>query len=225
MAKVVTKTKEVLGPLTSVIRLWAWILLAWSIYRYFGNFSELIDEFIAKPLVFVLPVVIYVLKVEKRPLSSLGLTLRNFFPSLYIGIGIGFLFALQGIVANVIKYGDLTINPIQAFKDYGFILLLVSAVTAFTEELLGRGFLFSRFYEKSNGNVVYSALYSTVLFVLLHVPILLTSLKFQGVTLILFFATSIALGLANAIVFRYSKSLVAPVLIHLFWNMTVALYL
>lgn len=213
------------GPLTGIFRLWAWILLVWSVYRYFFHLPETVDEFIFKPLIFVAPVLYYVLKIEKRPLSSIGITLQNFFPSLYAGFGIGFLFAVEGILANYVKYGQLTISPIKAFQQYGFFLIVVSLATAFSEELLGRGFLFSRFYEKSKENLVYAAVYSSFMFLSLHVPILLTSLKYQGVTLVMFFATSIAISFANAILFRYTKSLVGPMLVHLFWNMTVALYL
>jgi membrane protease YdiL (CAAX protease family) len=213
------------GPLTSVFRLWAWILLGWSIYRYFFHFPEAVDEFLVKPLVFVVPVLWYVLKKEKRPLSSIGLTGENFFVSLYTGFGIGFLFALEGMAANYIKYGQFAINPIAAFREYGFFLLLLSVATAFSEELLGRGFLFSRFYEKSNDNVIYAGFYSAGMSVLLHIPILLTSLKYQGSTLMLYFITSVAIALANAVLYRQTKSLVGPVLVHIFWNMTVALYL
>src|SRR4029078_13302165 len=113
----------------------------------------------------------------------------------------------------------------KAFQQYGFFLLVVSLATAISEEILGRGFLFNRFFEKSKGNLIYAATYSTFMFLALHVPILLTTLKYQGVTLVMFFVTSIAIGFTNAILFRYSKSIVGPVLVHLFWNMTVALYL
>lgn len=213
------------GPLTGVFRVWAWILLVWSAYRYFLEFSEPVDEFIFKPLIFLGPIVYYVLYVEKRPLSSLGITKENLFPSLYAGFGIGFLFALEGIAANYIKHGTLTILPIQAFQQYGFFLIPISLATAISEELLARGFLFNRFFEKSNGNLIYAAVYSTAMFIALHMPILLTSLKFQGVTLIMYFLTTITLSLANAIFFRYSRSIVGPILVHVFWNMTVALYL
>lgn len=225
MSKVVNNLGDVGKSLTGVFRLWAWILLVWSLYRYFVTAPEVVDEFIAKPLVFIVPILLYVLFVEKRSITTLGYTGKNFFTSIYVGLGIGFLFALQGLAANFVKYGDFTINPIQAFRDYGFLLLPISLVTAISEETLGRGFLFSRFFEKSNENLIYSAFYSTGMFVLLHVPILLTTFKYQGVTLVLFFTTSIVIGLTNAILFRYTKSLVAPVLVHLFWNMTVALYI
>src|SRR3972149_8795552 len=158
MADKTTKNKNSEnGPLTGVFRLWAWVLLVWSVYRYFFHLPEAVDEFIMKPLVFVVPVLWYVLKKEKRPLSSIGLTGDNFFVSVYTGFGIGFLFALEGLAANFVKYGQFTISPIAAFRQYGFFLLLLSIATAFSEELLGRGFLFSRFYEKSNENLMYAS--------------------------------------------------------------------
>jgi membrane protease YdiL (CAAX protease family) len=49
--------------------------------------------------------------------------------------------------------------------------------------------------------------------------------KLQGVTLVIFFLTDFILAAANSMLFATTGSLVAPILVHLFWNMTVALYL
>lgn len=209
----------------SVYHLWAWILLVWSLYRYFLKFPEWVDEFVAKPLVFVAPVLWYVRRIEKRQLTSLGLTGKNLFTSIYIGLGFGFLFALEGLAANAIKYGKLQIVPSAVFGQYGMVLLLLlSLATAISEEILSRGFIFSRLLEKTK-SLPKASIISTALFVLLHVPILVTTLKLQGMTLVLFFATDVILGLANSLLFYTTGSLVAPILVHIFWNMTVSLYL
>ncbi|MBI2405173.1 CPBP family intramembrane metalloprotease [Candidatus Gottesmanbacteria bacterium] len=222
MARHVLKFKTT--SLDPVYQLWGWILLVWSLYRYFLKLPEWVDEFIAKPLVFVAPVLWYVTSREKRKLESLGITAKRFFRSFYIGLGFGFVFALEGVVANAMKYGGLKVNPIAAFGQYGFFLILLSFATAFSEELLSRGFIFNRIWEKTK-NLPYASFVSTILFVLLHVPILVTTLKFQGITLIVFLATDVVLGLANSLLFYNTRSLVAPILVHIFWNMTVALYL
>jgi membrane protease YdiL (CAAX protease family) len=213
------------NSLESVYRIWAWILLIWSLYRYFLRLPEYLDELLFKPLVFLGPVFWYVRKIEKRSLASLGLTVKKFFPSVYIGLGIGLLFAIEGLAANALKYGKVNINPIVAIQQYGLVMLLVlSIATAFSEEVLSRGFLFQRIHEKSRN--LFSALFiSAVLFILLHVPILVTSLKLQGFTLVLFFVTDFVLSLANGLLFYQTGSIVAPLLVHVFWNMTVALYL
>ena len=205
--------------------LWGWVLLAWSLYRYFLKLPEWADEFIFKPLVFVVPVFWYVRTIEKRRLESIGLTGKNFFTGLYVGLGFGFVFALEGIAANAIKYGKIQIAPIAVFDQYGLgLLLLLSLATAFSEEVLSRGFVFSRILER-NKNITVAAILSTALFVFLHVPILVTSLKLQGLMLVMFFVTDIVLGLANSLLYYNTRSLVAPILVHIFWNMTVALYL
>ncbi|OGG12030.1 hypothetical protein A2Z00_03285 [Candidatus Gottesmanbacteria bacterium RBG_13_45_10] len=185
---------------------------------------EWVDEFISKPIVFVLPVLWYVLKKEKDTLESIGLTLKNFFPSVYIGLGFGMVFAVEGLLAHIIKYQKFDVTPITAFQQYGFFLLILSVATAFSEELLCRGFIFSRVYRKTN-NLPLAALVSTILFLLLHVPILVTVNKLTGTTLALYFVTDFVLGFANSILYYNTKSLVAPILVHLFWNMTVSLYL
>lgn len=194
-------------------------------YRYYFHLPEWTDEFIVKPLVFVLPVLWYVRRVEKRNLESIGLTGKNFFSSMYIGLGLGFLFAIEGIAANAIKYGQLQIIPIEAFKQYGLgFMILLSMATAVSEEILNRGLLFRRILEDKK-SVPYAALLSTAMFAVLHIPILVTSLKLQGLTLALFFMTDIVLGLANSLLYYNTGSLVAPILVHIFWNMTVAMYL
>ena len=209
----------------STYHVWGWIVLAWALYRYFFRLPEWADEFIFKPLVFVLPVFWYVSTREKRQFTSLGLTIKNLFPSIYIGLGFGFVFALEGLVANTIKYGKLQIMPIAAFQEYGIgMLLLLSLVTAFSEEFLSRGFVFTRLMEGKK-NLIAASVLSTVMFIVLHIPILAFSLKLTGVALLLFFITDFVLGFANALLLYNTGSLIAPILVHVFWNMTVALYL
>ena len=208
-----------------IYQFWAWQVLAWVLYRYFLSLPEPVDEFIFKPLIFVLPVLWYVRTKEKRGLDSIGLTQKNFWYSLILGLGFGFLFAGEAMAANALKYGTLKLSPSAVVLNYGIILLLLlSFATAFSEEVLSRGFLFTRLYEGTK-KLWYSAFMSAFLFVAFHIPILLTTLRFTGMTLVLFFLTNIVLGVANSIIFNKTKSLVAPILIHLFWNVTVAMFL
>ena len=48
-----------------VLNVWAVILILWSIYRAKLALPEWFDEFIAKPLIFILPVYLFIRKVEK----------------------------------------------------------------------------------------------------------------------------------------------------------------
>ncbi|MBI3385712.1 CPBP family intramembrane metalloprotease [Candidatus Gottesmanbacteria bacterium] len=211
--------------LEPIYQVWGWIALSWALYRYFLRLPEWADELVFKPAVFVLPVLWYVTKRERRPLTSLGLTTKNLFTSIYIGLGFGFVFAVEGLAANAIKYGRIQIQPITAFQQYGMVVLLfLSLATAFSEELLSRGFVFARILQKTK-NLPYASVVSTALFVLLHIPILVATHQLQGMTLVLFFVTDTILGLANSLLYYSTSSLIAPILVHIFWNMTVALYL
>lgn len=209
----------------NVYQVWGLILLLWGLYRYYVHLPEWADEFILKPVIFVVPVVWFVLRYERRPLESLGLTTKNLFRSIYMGLAFGGLFALEGLAANYFKYGKITINPIEAYHQYGIVLLLIlSLATAYSEELLSRGFVFRRVLEEKK-NLWTAASLSTLMFMFLHVPILILSLKLQGMTLVVFFVTDFIIGFVNSLLYYNTGSLVTPILVHLFWNMTVALYL
>lgn len=208
-----------------IFRVWGWIVIVWALYRYFGSFPEWVDELIAKPLVFVAPVIWYTLRKAKGTFEDLGISFANVFTSIYIGLGFGMVFALEGLAANAIKYGKLQITPIDEISQYGLLgLLALSLATAVSEEILSRGFVFKGLL-RSSKSLVFASLLSTCMFVLLHVPILVTSLHLSGTALVLFLVTDFVLGVANSLLVYNTGTLIAPILVHIFWNMTVALYL
>lgn len=208
-----------------ILSVWGWVALTWFIYRYFTRLPEHLDELVFKPIFFVLPVILFVLKKERRSLSSLGLNLKEWPKSLLIGLGFAAVFAAEGVVANIIKYGQFTVSPLKVVADYGLLgFVFLSIATAFWEEILNRGFIFHRLWEHTR-NLIYATVVSSLLFTLLHVPILVTSVHLEGMGLVLFFATTLILGAANALVFATTGSLLAPVLIHVFWNVMVAFFL
>ncbi|OGG26053.1 hypothetical protein A2960_05875 [Candidatus Gottesmanbacteria bacterium RIFCSPLOWO2_01_FULL_39_12b] len=206
---------------------WFIIFIVWAFYRAYFHLPDWIDEFLIKPVVFVFPV-IFVLVGEKNPLKEMGLwrSLPDFFLDIYLGVLIGLLFALEGMLANFIKYGQFSFAPILALKVSGGIvpLLIINIATSIWEEILGRGFLYQRFYKISN-NQFWAATSSSVLFLLLHIPILFTSLHLRGISFLVYPISILLLGITNSYVFTLRKSLTLPILIHAFWNMTVALYL
>lgn len=219
------KPKKLIKSTEWIYQFWAWQLLVWSLYRYFFKFTESIDEFIVKPLVFVLPVILYVFKKERQSLISIGITGKQLLKNVGIGLGIGLAFVLGGIGAHFFKYGTVFPDLTGVAKTYGLpLLFLLSLATAFSEELLTRGFLFSRLW-KITKKLYWSALIITLLYLAFHVPILVTSLKFQGMTLIIYFWMNFILSYANCLLYAYTGSLVSPILVHLFWNLTVAVFL
>ena len=125
MAKQLKKSEPASGSLEPIYQTWAWVLLMWSLYRYFLHLPEWFDEFVAKPIVFIGPVLWYLKNKEHRTIESIGITGKNVLNSIYIGLGFCMVFAMEGIAAHAIKYGKLDVSPIAAFKEYGFFLILI----------------------------------------------------------------------------------------------------
>ena len=211
-----------------VFIVWFVIFLIWAFYRAKFFLPENIDEFIIKPLIFALPVLWVVSKREKKSLRTLGFpdTLKKFLEDLYIGVVIGILFALEGLFANYLKYGKLSFEPILALRVSGGVIpfLLINFSTAFWEEILGRWYLYQRLLSIYK-NQFHAALSSSFLFFLLHVPIMFTRLHLTGTSLVVYPLSILLLGITNCYILSWRGSFTLPILIHAFWNMTVALYL
>ena len=205
-----------------MVNVWLVIFIVWALYRYSFFFLEWVDELIFKPVVFLGPIAL-VLKKEKKNWSSVGLKKDNFFGDLYLGIFLGLLFALEGLAANYLKYGRFSFAPILDLGGLGILGYLgLSLATSFSEEVLGRGFLFMRMHRELK-SLWQAAVYSSLLFVGLHLPIALRNLS--SWTMMIYLLSVFILGVVNSLIFSMKKTLTLPILIHTFWNMTVALYL
>ncbi|OGG00534.1 hypothetical protein A2Y99_04175 [Candidatus Gottesmanbacteria bacterium RBG_13_37_7] len=211
-----------------VFIVWFIIFLLWSIYRVNFFRPEWIDELLVKPIIYVFPIIYIVRIKEKLKFKELGLisSLKDVFVDIFIGVIIGILFAFEGLYSNYVKYGRFSFLPLDTIKLSGGIIffLLINLISSIWEEILGRGYIYQRLFKQSDRQFE-SALISSFLFLLLHIPIIFTRLHLMGVSLVIYIFSIIILGVTNCYLFSLRKSLVLPVLIHTFWNMTVALYL
>lgn len=211
--------------LERVYTIWAATLIIWSFYRVKFRLPEVADELLFKPLVFLLPVILYVLKKEKRSLSSVGLARGKLHRDIYLGLGFGMLFAVEGLIANSVKYGRFTFAPVIAVSGLNiFWAVLFAIVGAFVEEFLVRGFLYTRLKEQYHSEIK-AMVVSTAMYFMLLVPAIFTVSHLVGMPLFIFIMTNMVISFANTMIFNETKTLTVPVLIHAFWNMAVALYL
>lgn len=205
----------------NIFKVWLSVFIPWTIYRIFFRFPEWVDEFLIKPAVFILlPFNLTSVKTipgfEKK---------RKVFEDIMIGISTGTVFAISAVLANKAKYGTVTTSPVLPLNGAGILLyLFLSLATAASEEILGRGFFFNML-KKHYKSIFLSAVISSLLSLSLHLPLLFTQLNLTGVTLATFLSSVFLLSMANSYIYQIRKSLVLPILVHLFWNMSVALYL
>lgn len=217
--------REKITPTQRALNLWAVILIIWAFYRTYLKMPEWFDEFIAKPLVFVLPVFYYLKEVDKKPiLSSLYLHLKPkiIFRDLFNSLVIGGVFLMTAILSFYLREKKLIL--INNFPGWDKFLLVVftALATGTTEEILSRGFVLKKLYEQSK-NVYSSTFFASVLFFFLHVPILFANPRINGTMLLMFMTTDLLLSMINGIIFLEKKSLTAPILIHAFYNIIIAI--
>lgn len=217
-----TKQKQI-SSLQRVLNTWAIVLILWSLYRTKIFLPEWIDEFIVKPFIFITPVYAYIQRYEKKPfLAQIWLKTKHIAGDIYIGVFLGALFAFSALLANYLRYGSIKL-PAELFAGSFIIALLIPFATAIAEEILSRGFILKRLYEDSN-NVYSSSFLASILFLILHVPILFTIPGLSGSLIILFLATDFILSLVNSFVYLDRKSLLAPILIHALYNIAIMFY-
>ncbi len=217
--------KERLVYIEKIYAIWGGILFIWALYRAFLSLPEWVDELVVKPLVFLGPPVFFILVKEKRPLASIGVNISHLPRDLFFGLFFGILFTVVGVFTNFIKHGSINLNPIVAITGNSLIItLLLSLVSAFTEETLVRGFLFSRLAGGYKSDLK-GMLISSLMYLFILVPIVLVRLHLRPYALLLLLVSNFVLSFANTMIFSETKSVTVPVLIHAFWNMAVVLYL
>jgi membrane protease YdiL (CAAX protease family) len=219
--------KSEVSPTQRVLDVWAIILIIWCVYRTKLRLPEWFDEFVAKPTVFILPVYFYVTRFEKKDfLEGIWLSFKNLLSQLRFALVVGVLFAGSGLLANYVKHGTFSASQ-SGLEHSGNTLLLavfLSLATAISEEIVSRGFILKRLYEES-GNIYSASFLGSILFLILHIPILFTNQNLSGSTLLLFLLTDFILSLVNSFIFLDRKSLVPPILIHALYNLSILLYI
>ena len=219
--------KKTVSTIQRVLNVWAIILIIWSIYRTKFRLPEWFDEFIAKPIVFILPVFWYIKKYEnKNFFDAIWFDFKKIFADLYLGISIGLIFAISAFLSNLIRSDGISLgNPIFSIGISKLSLFFITALaTGISEEILSRGFILKRLYEDSQ-NVFVASFNASILFFILHIPILFTNAKLSGGLLMIFMVTDLILSLANSFIFLQRKSLFLPILIHAFYNLAIILYI
>ncbi len=206
-----------------VLNIWAISLIIWSLYRaYFQTtLNPLIDEFIAKPLVFLLPAYLFITRFEKKPFwHSVGFIKHGIGKEILYGLLVGSIFFAGGIIATGLKFN------LQVFYESKFLIAALTAfAAAFTEEILSRGFVLKRLYDESK-NMFTSSFLASVLFFFLHVPILFTSPNMTGTLLFKVLITDMILSLAVSFVFLARReNLIMPIIIHALYTLSLFLFI
>lgn len=217
--------KEKITSTQRALNLWAIVLIIWSIYRVKVKMPEWFDEFIAKPSVFILPVLYYIKRYEKTDIrSAIGFKSKSLKNDMIMGIFIGIILVASAVLAYFLRTHTLKLPQLTVRWEQAVIILLLAFATSVSEEILSRGFILKRLYAESK-NVFTATFFSSILFFFLHVPILFTNAKLTGNLLLMFMATDLMLSFVNSITFLQTNSLILPIFIHAMYNAVIMLFI
>ncbi len=198
-----------------------YILIIWGFYRVLFKLPDNLEELILKPIIWLTPL-IFLLKKEKLGIGSLGVTLKNLFPAVYLSLGLGAIFAIEAIFLNFLKYK--TFNFGSNIGEGGLVLsLIISFATAFSEEISFRGYIFNRLWSVLNNEWLANFVTSTI-WSLVHVPITIFVWKLSLSAAILYLFLTFLFGLGSAFVFAKTKNVFSSVFLHVLWQWPIILF-
>lgn len=219
--KIVAMFQKVKNPLI----LFLVILVSWGLYRYLFRFPEWVDEFIAKPIIMLLPILFVVTVLESKLLGSIGLSRKKFLKNVIVGIAVGVFIAGEMTVTNRFKYGSITLNSGNLSGSPLFLAGVVTLATGLIEEVVFRGYFLNRLWEVFQSEF-FANLLSTVLFVVIHVPRIFfvpDGVSYDPFTFFVSLVQLFFLGALNGIVFVRTKTVVAPTISHAIWNFSAVM--
>ncbi len=211
--------KQKSTPTQKALNVWAIVLIIWAVYR--ANFQTSLpiwfDEFIAKPIVFILPVFYYITRFEKKNfLDNVGLkkgiSLNDIMISLILLVAfISGIYLLRGSL-------HMPFIPVTSLLYF----LALSLATGISEQILATGFVLHRLYDESK-NIITAPFFSSILFFFLHIPILFTDQRIIGYLLLRVMLTDLMLSLSISFMYVARRNLLYPIIIHTFYNMSIFL--
>ncbi len=214
--------KEKKSPLQKMLNVWAISLIVWSLYRYFLSSSTWVDEVIAKPIIFILPVLYFIVQIEKSNiLEALWIKPKEILKDLIFALVIGLILIVTVFLAFTINHHSVPSIHLQL--KVIFPMATLALITAISEEILSRGFIVKRLFEDSK-NIWSSSVTGSILFFILYLPALLTSKSIHGNIILVFMIMNFMLGFANSLIFLYRKSLTASIFINAIYSFIIMSY-
>ncbi len=208
------------GSIKTPILFLVYLITIWTFYRMNFDNSDVLEELVIKPIIWLAPLFLYIFPKEKISLATIGVAFKNLFPSLYLSLALGVGFVFLGLIANIAKYQGVNFGA-----NIGGNLLpgvTVSFATAITEELVFRGYLLSAFIKKQ-GNL-FAVILTTLFWTFIHAPIAYFVWRMDAIQLTIYLILTFIYGLGASGLFLRTKNIAAPILLHVLWEWPIILF-
>lgn len=212
--------------LKNAVILFTYLFLVWGCYRLIFKLPDEVEEVIIKPVIWIVPVLFFI-KKEKTNLESIGVTFNNFFRSIYITLILGSVFVMISVITNYIKYGKLNFGA-NLGSETLFVSLGLSFATAISEEIVFRGYIFTRLW-RALGDELHSGewqanLITSILWTLIHVPITIFVNKLDPLSAIIYLFLTFIFGLGSAFLYARTRNIGSSIFLHVLWEWPIILF-
>jgi membrane protease YdiL (CAAX protease family) len=199
----------------------AYLIVVWAFYRFLFKFPDNVEELVIKPVIWLVPL-FCLLHKERESLASIGITLKNLFPAIYLSLGLGSVFVVEGLLTNYLKYGHLNfaanIGSLPLMSSLG-----LSFATAISEETAFRGYIYSRLSSVIGGDWTANII-QTLLWTGIHVPIAFFIWDYTLLQGIIYLSITAIFGLGSAFIFSRTKNVFGSILLHVLWEWPIILF-
>lgn len=201
--------------------LWLLILVIWIVYRKIGGMPEYFEELVLKPLIFIGPLLVWLATKNKFKRKSLGLVMTNHKKILIWGLVLGVFLALENIIIRKFYWHDpvllkFSLIPIS-------LALTISLATAFSEEILYRGFLLQRMLKI--WQPVLAIVVNALLFAIGHLGLALSKPDYRSEDLAGYLIFIFVSGIINSLIYERTRSVYASIAAHALWNFSSNLFI
>jgi membrane protease YdiL (CAAX protease family) len=153
--------------------------------------------------------------IDRKPLMSIGLTVKDKANEMLIGLGFALAF-IGGLFFVLWLLGAITVTGYVGFKPGVFIVSMMLFLAAFDEELIFRGYVLNNMMDSSSRWVALAG--SSALFALMHAGN--PSVWSNWVPMTELFAAGFILGIS----YTFTKNLWFPTFFHFGWNFFQGLF-
>lgn len=210
-----------LGTIKNVTIYSTYLIIIWVFYRFLFQFPDNVEELVIKPLLWLLPLYLLVRK-EGYGISTLGFTFKNLFPAIYLSIGLGAVFVIEGLLANYLKYGGF--NFAANIGTSPLLLSLgLSFATAFSEETAFRGYIFNRLGFALR-NELTANIIQTVLWTAIHIPIAFFIWNLGLTAGLIYLGLTAVFGLGSGFIFARTGNVWGSIFLHVLWEWPIILF-
>ena len=154
--------------------------------------------------------------IDRKPLMSIGLSVRDKANEMLIGLGFALAF-IGGLFLVLWLIGAINITGYVGFKPGVFIVSVMLFMAAFDEELIFRGYILNNMMDSTSNRWIALA-GSSLLFALLHSGN--TNVWSTWVPMTELFAAGFILGIS----YTFTKNLWFPTFFHFGWNFFQGLF-